>query len=313
VLTEPRDLGENLVRRFSERVAGANVLITGGGSGIGLALGAAMARDGAHVMFADIDPIAARGAAEGICAAGGDASGIRLDVTDREAFADAVKSLVTTRGSIDYLVNCAGISIGGPTHELTGSHWDAVVDVNLGGVVNGVLAAYPHMVRAGHGHLVNVASGAGLVPLPFVVGYSAAKHAVVGLSLGLRPEAARHGVHVSVVCPGAVETPILDRLPPTDLPATPTAPVTPRAFLSVLGQAPIDADRFARAALRHIVKDQPVIVVPARLRALWGLHRISPTLTQHLARFLTDRVERDLLVTAEQSSTESTATHGGRG
>ncbi len=300
------------MRRSSERVSGASVLITGGGSGIGLALGAAMARDGAQVTFADIDHAAALHAAELARAAGGAAAGIALDVTDRDAFAGAVDDLVQTHGSIDYLINCAGISIGGPTHELTGSHWDAVVDVNLGGVVNGVLAAYPHMVRAGRGHLVNVASGAGLVPLPFVVGYSAAKHAVVGLSLGLRPEAARHGVHVSVVCPGAVETPILDRLPPADLPATPTAPVTPRAFLSVLGQTPIDADRFARAALRRVVKDQPVIIVPARLRALWVLHRISPTLTQHIARFLAGRVERDLLVTAEQSSTESAATHGGR-
>ena len=284
---------------------GANVLVTGGGSGIGLALGAAMAHQGARIVLADIDAAAAQHGAEQVSSAGGTVSGMALDVADRDAFARSVDELVQTHGSIDYLVNCAGVSIGGSTHELTGPHWDAVIDVNLGGVANGVLAAYPHMVRAGRGHIVNIASGAGLVPLPFVVAYSATKHAVVGLSLGLRPEAARHGVRVSVVCPGAVETPILDRVPPSHLPLTPTEPVTPRAFLSVLGQTPIDADLFARAAVRRILKDQPLIIVPARLRTLWLLHRISPALTQRLAGILVGKVQRDLLVETEAPATRA--------
>ncbi len=286
--------------RTTERFRGANVFVTGGGSGIGSALGAAMARHGAHVVFADIDSLAAGRSAETVRAARGSASAVALDVADRDAFARAVDEMVQTHGPIGYLVNCAGVSIGGPTHELSGAHWDAVIDVNLGGVVNGVLAAYPHMVRAGSGQIVNVASGAGLVPLPFVVAYSAAKHAVVGLSLGLRPEAARQGVRVNVVCPGAVETPILDSVPPAELPVAPTAPITPRAFLSVMGESPIQADVFARATLRHIAKNRAVILVPARLRALWLLHRISPTLTQGVARHLAGKVQRDLIDSAHR-------------
>ena len=108
------------------------------------------------------------------------------------------------------LFNNAGVALGGPTHELTAAHCDRVLDVNLRGVINGVLAAYPRMVGQGHGHIVNTASAAGLVAPPFVMAYAAGS-TVVGLSLALRPEAALHGVRVSVLCPGAVDTPILDR------------------------------------------------------------------------------------------------------
>src|SRR5439155_13844601 len=88
--------------------------------------------------------------------------------------------------------------------------WHKVFDVNLRGVVNGVQAAYPVMLRQGFGHIVNTASVAGLLPTPTIVSYCAAKHAVVGLSTSLRVEAAEAGVRVSVLCPGAIKTPILE-------------------------------------------------------------------------------------------------------
>ena len=101
--------------------------------------------------------------------------------------------------------------MGGSTHELDSSHWDRIIDINIKGVVNGVLTAYPLMVAQGDGHIVNTASGAGLAPAVLTVAYTTTKHAVVGLSTALRPEAALHGVRVSVLCPGAVDTPILDK------------------------------------------------------------------------------------------------------
>lgn len=287
-------------KRGRQQLEGLVTLITGGGSGIGHALGAAMARHGAHVVLADINEAAAQQGADRLEASGLAASWIALDVTDREAFEQAFAELVGRHGGIDFLVNCAGITLGGPTHELRGPHWDAVLDVNLGGVINGILAAYPHMVERGHGSIVNVASAAGLAAPPFVVPYAASKHAVVGLSLGLRPEAAIHGVRVSVVCPGSVDTPILDQLPSTTLPATATAPVTARSYLSALGQTPISADRFATAALRQMVADKAVIVFPRRERSLWILHRISPTLTQAIARALARKIQRDLLDNSTQ-------------
>src|SRR3954452_16673241 len=209
-------VGSGLRSRFE----GRSVVVTGGGSGIGLALGRLMATYGAHVVLADVDGEAVTAATRRLAGLDPPLSvvGVELDVRDRDGCARVVQDVVEERGAVDYLVNSAGISMGGPTHELTGAHWDRMIEVNLTGVVNGLLAAYPLMIAAGHGTVVNIASGAGLAPPPFVVPYAATKHAVVGLTIGLRPEAALHGIDVVVVCPGPVETPILDRPPPEGLP-----------------------------------------------------------------------------------------------
>ena len=109
------------------------------------------------------------------------------------------------------MFNNAGISIGGETEELTLDHWNSIIDVNIRGVVHGVHAAYPVMVRQGSGHIVNTASMGGLMAAGLLTSYVMTKHAVVGLSLALRSEAAAHGVGVTAVCPSAVDTPILDK------------------------------------------------------------------------------------------------------
>ena len=215
------------------------------------------------------------------------------------AIARAVQTLVdemaSRHGVIDLLFNNAGLSMGGASHELTGAHWDRIIDVNLRGVVNGILAVYPRMIEQGHGHIINTASGAGLAAPPLVVAYATTKHAVVGLTTGLRPEAALHGVRVSVLCPGAVETRILDRLPPDDLPATASARVTAREYLHKLRQKPIPADRFARAALRDVARNKAIIVVPRRAKSLWYLHRLSPALVERISRSIAKTVTRDLI------------------
>ena len=257
--------------------AGTTALITGGASGIGRALGVALEVAGARVVLADI--------------AEGNHACRHLDVRDAAAFA----ALTDEVGPIDLLVNCAGISLGGATHEMSESHWDRIIDVNIRGVVNGVRAVYPSMIDRGRGQIVNVASGAGLVPPPFVAAYAMTKHAVVGLSTALRPEAALHGVRVSVLCPGAVDTAILDRLPDTDLPPTDSAPVTARSYLAVARQKPVDVDRFARLALKGIQRDRPIVVVPASARSLWYLYRLSPALTGNVTKVLARRVDRTLM------------------
>jgi short-subunit dehydrogenase len=151
------------------------------------------------------------------------------------------------------------------------------------------------MVERGSGHVVFTASAAGLAAPPFVVAYAATKHAVVGLALGLRPEAALHGVDVSVLCPGAVETPILDRLPPEDLPARATSPVTARQYLSLLKQEPVEADRFARLALDRVARNRAIIAEPATARTLWLLQRASPSIVGRISASIARRVDRELL------------------
>ena len=216
---------------------------------------------------------------------------LHLDVRDLDAF----RALVADIGVPDLLFANAGISMGGPTHEITRAHWKLIIDVNLNGVVNGLLAVYPGMVECRSGHIVATASGAGLAAPPFVTAYAATKDAVVGLALGLRSEAALHGVRVSVLCPGAVETPILDRMPADELPATATAPVTARQYLSLLKQKPITAERFARRAVDGVAHDRAIIAVPTSARTLWYLHRMSPSLTNRISNAIARRVDRDLL------------------
>ena len=169
--------------------AGKHALVTGAGSGIGAALCRALAAAGAEVMCTDIDGAAAERTAQSI---GG--RWAALDVTDAAAVQAAVDGVVDRAGRLDLLFNNAGIVWGGDTELLTLDQWNAIIDVNIRGVVHGVAAAYPLMVRQGHGHIVNTASMAGLAAAGQLTSYVMTKHAVVGLSLALRSEAAAHGV-----------------------------------------------------------------------------------------------------------------------
>jgi short-subunit dehydrogenase len=120
------------------------------------------------------------------------------------------------------------------------------------------------------------------------------KHAVVGLSLALRPEAALHGVKVTVLCPGTVESPILDRKPDAALPPTASRPLTAREYLALAHQKPARADDFATQALKAVERDRAIIVAPRSAKPLWYLQRVSPALTQRLGLALARRVDREL-------------------
>ena len=296
-------------QRRAGKFAGGTAVVTGGASGIGRAISAELAARGTRLVIADIDGDAARRAASEVAAAlsldDGSVTSRNLDVRDEAAFHALIDEVADTHNGIDLLFNNAGIAIGGPTHELTAAHWDYAIDINIRGVVNGVLAAYPRMVEQGRGHIINTASGAGLAAPPFVAAYAMTKHAVVGLSLALRPEAALHGVKVSVLCPGSVETAILDRRPPPDLPVTPSEAVTAREYLAVVRQKPIAADRFARSALQAVARNKSVIVVPRSAKTLWYLQRFSPWLTERICRQLARKVQSDLIRPRADGSTSS--------
>jgi NAD(P)-dependent dehydrogenase (short-subunit alcohol dehydrogenase family) len=250
--------------------------VTGGGSGIGAALVRALAARGAAVVIADIDETAAKSVADHVAAGGGDVSTVVLDVRDSAAVSDLVNNVAAERGALDLIFNNAGIAVGGLVEELTLDHWDRVIDVNIRGVVHGVHAAYPVMLRQRHGHIVNTASLAGLVPGPGLAPYAAAKHAVVGMSLSLRAEGASRGVKVSAVCPGFVDTPLLGRVNP-DLPQTETG-ANVAALARVLGRL-YEADRLAQDVLRGIERNKALIVAPRSARVAWRMTRYAPAFT----------------------------------
>ncbi len=255
---------------------GQVAIVTGGGSGIGAALVRALTARGATVVIADIDEVGAKSVSDSVRADGGTVSTAVLDVRDSAAVADLVNQTAAEHGALDLMFNNAGIAVGGLVEELTLDHWDRVLDVNVRGVVHGVHAAYPLMLRQGHGHIVNTASLAGLVPGPSLAPYAAAKHAVVGLSLSLRAEGASRGVRVSAVCPGFVDTPLLGRVNP-GLPQTQTG-ANAAALARLLGRL-YEADPLAQDVLAGVERNRALIVAPRSARIAWRMTRYAPGVT----------------------------------
>ncbi len=260
---------------------GAVAIVTGGASGIGRALAEALARRGATVVLGDLQAELAEEVASGIRASGGEVRAAALDVADFQAVELLVRQTAGDHGRLDYIFNNAGIAMAGGIDLYRLEDWYRVLDVNLRGVVHGVHAAYPVMCEQGFGHIVSTASMAGLTPTPMTVSYTAAKHAVVGLSTALRIEAASRGIRVSALCPGVVRTAILNGgkygkilldIPPD--------------FLQRLIERlkPMDAGRFAEQALRRVAANQAIIIVPGRWRLIWWLYRLSPSLALTLSR-----------------------------
>jgi NAD(P)-dependent dehydrogenase (short-subunit alcohol dehydrogenase family) len=253
---------------------GKQAIVTGAGSGIGAALCRALGAAGADVVCTDIDGEAAERTASSL---GGRARSARLDVTDAAAVQAAVDDVVDRTGRLDLMMNNAGIVWGGDSELLTLDQWNAIIDVNIRGVVHGVAAAYPQMVRQGNGHIVNTASMAGLTAAGQITSYVMTKHAVVGLSLALRSEAAAHGVGVLAVCPSAVETPILDK-------GAVGGFVGRDYFLQGQGvKTAYDADRLARDTLKAIERNKALLVKPRRAHAQWLIARLAPGFMQRMS------------------------------
>lgn len=256
----------------SGTLTGRQAIVTGAGSGIGAALCRALVAAGAEVLCTDIDGDAAARTAEPL-----GAHSARLDVTDAAAVQAAVDGVVERAGRLDLMFNNAGIVWGGDTELLTLDQWNAIIDINVRGVVHGVAAAYPLMIRQGHGHIVNTASMAGLAAAGQLTSYVMTKHAVVGLSLALRSEAAAHGVGVLAVCPAAVETPILDK-------GAVGGFVGRDYFLQGQGvKTAYDADRLASETLRAMARNKALLVKPRRAYASWLFARLAPGLMQRMS------------------------------
>jgi NAD(P)-dependent dehydrogenase (short-subunit alcohol dehydrogenase family) len=267
-------------------LVGKHAIVTGAGSGIGAALCRALVAAGANVVCTDVDGTAAAHTAAGLHGPG-TASSSTLDVTDAAAVAAAVDQVVARTGRLDLMFNNAGITWGGDTELLTLDQWNAIIDVNIRGVVHGVAAAYPVMLRQGHGHIVNTASMAGLTAAGQITSYVMTKHAVVGLSLALRSEAVSRGVGVLAVCPAAVETPILDK-------GAIGGFVGREYYLRGQGmKTAYDPDRLARDTLHAIKRNKALLVVPKRAYASWVFARLAPGLLQRLSiRFIAQQRAR---------------------
>ena len=195
-----------------QELTGRVAVVTGAASGIGFALASAFAAEGMQVVLADVEAPALDDAVAKLAAGGADVLGVRTDVSDgaqMQALADAA---VDRYGAVHVLCNNAGVGGGGLSWEAPLATWEWVLGVNLWGVIHGVRAFVPILMRQPEAHVVNTASVAGLVAGPFMGPYNASKHAVVALSETLHHEMGIMApqVKVSVLCPGWVRTRIAD-------------------------------------------------------------------------------------------------------
>lgn len=192
---------------------GQVAVVTGGASGIGLALARALARRDLQVCLLDVEETALMAAVVRLAGEGLVVEPFVCDVSDAEGFQMVAQAILTRHGRVDLLVNNAGVGgLLSPMWAAPAEDWAWVLGVNLMGVVNGIRAFVPGMLARGSGHVLNMASLAGLTSPPFMGPYLASKHAVVALTESLAVEFATVGsaLKASVACPGNVESQILD-------------------------------------------------------------------------------------------------------
>jgi NAD(P)-dependent dehydrogenase (short-subunit alcohol dehydrogenase family) len=191
---------------------GRRCLITGAASGIGRATALAAAREGAELFLTDLDDAKLDNAATEARDQGGSVAYMRaLDISDYEAVRAMAEEIHHDHGSLDVVMNIAGISTWGTVDKLEHHHWQRIVEVNLMGPIHVIECFIPPMIAAGRGgHLVNVSSAAGLFGFPWHAAYSATKFGLRGISEVLRFDLRRHGIGVSLVCPGGVATSLVD-------------------------------------------------------------------------------------------------------
>lgn len=256
-----------MIEGFNQSIA----IITGGASGLGAALAKELVSSGARVVIADSNFEKASIVADSL---GATAEAVHVDVSQSDQIESLIQKTKAKYGTLDLMVNNAGISCYGEMIDLPLSEWTRVLEVNLWGVIAGSIAAYKVMAQQGSGRIVNLGSMATFIHDPLFGPYVTSKCGVVGFSRVLASEAEAHGVRVSVVCPGSIRTPMLNDCEPSKF--TPSMP-------------PPEA---ARRILEAVARNRRIIVFPFYARVLWWLDRINSSLLNPLRREILRRARQ---------------------
>ena len=246
---------------------GGKAVVTGGGVGIGRAIAMELARQGCAVWVADRDADAAADVVSELKANGAQARQTVCDLTDPAALDELTAQITTDWPDVNLLINNAGLTYYGPTHEMSDAQWQSVLDLNLHAPIRLIHRLLPHLRQREAAHVVNVCSMYGLVSYRKQAAYQTTKFGMVGLTLSLRYEYAGTGLGFSAVCPGYVrDTHFFDAVltPPDRRAKTP-----PRALTCT-------PEAVARATVRAIRRDRGVVVLTPLARWQWAMTRWFP-------------------------------------
>lgn len=253
-------------------LAGKICVITGAASGIGRALAEQAGADGARLILTDINAQGLEEVVQNICANDGTVLlATNFDIADYDAvraFADEVHA---AHGPIDVLVNNAGIAIWGQVQHLQHEHWRQTMEINLMGPIHMIESFVPAMIEAGRGgHLVNVSSAAGLFGLPWHAAYSASKFGLRGVSEVLRFDLRRYGIKVSTVCPGGVDTGLVNTVQVVGIDQDAPAAIELKEHFRERAVSP---DQAARAILKGLARGRTMIFTSNDIRVGYWFQR----------------------------------------
>jgi len=281
-----RALRRAQVGRSRETFGDTLVSVTGAGSGIGRATALAFAAQGAEIVVSDIDEASAKSTANEIAARGGVAHAYGLDVSDAEAVENFVEQICSAHGVPDVVVNNAGIGHGGKFLDTPADQYDRVLDVNFGGVVNCCRSFARRLVERGTGgHIVNVASMAAYSPTQVMNAYATSKAAVFMFSDCLRAELDPAGIGLTTVCPGVIDTNIIDGTR-FDVPTHKQDGVEPLRAQIKKGFAlrRYGPEKVAKAIVSAVQKNKPVRPVTPEAYVVYGVAHALPQVMRSTAR-----------------------------
>lgn len=272
------------------QVQGKVAVVTGAGSGIGRALACELARRGASVAISDVDEVGLAETARQLSVIGARVHEARLDVTDRAAVLRYADAVAAEFGTVNIVINNAGIAFTGDVEKMSFEQIERVMDVDFWGVVNGTKAFLPHLIASGDGHVVNISSLFGLLAVPGQSAYNAAKFAVRGFTEALRQEMLVNGHPVQVTCvhPGGIKTAIA-----RNAGAVEGEDAAQLAAFFDAKLAKTSPESAARTILRSVAGNRPRSVVGLDAKLLDALVRVTGPGYQRLVTLFARNMPKD--------------------
>jgi short-subunit dehydrogenase len=277
-------------RRESDSFKGKIVLVTGAASGLGRGIALAFARAGSDLVLVDINKAGMAETAAMAEACGSRTLCRRADVSSREQMEAMAGDVLSEWGRVDILVNNAGVAVAGELANIPIEDIEWIVGINLMGEIYGTRLFLPQMIQRGEGHIINVASLSALVLLPLHIAYTTTKFGLNGFSSALWAEVRRHGVGVSLVCPGAVSTNIAQG---TREHTTKSQRDSAERFERMLAERGMDPEEAGQRILEAVARNKFLILLGGEAYAFYYLTRLFPASMRRLVAFATKVISRD--------------------